>query len=183
MVNAPGRQIVGECACGRHSDVSREGPIRGRHERNEAEVMASVAENVIAAVGAVVKFFLSRQLGMLYYHSEIDQRAEQEQHMPTYLNYLGPRLDTDGRLNDFIELRDERVLSAGALDRVEWAERYGPPLEVSFSPLITRRIREMHAYFAAARARAGYEGDLVYAYATKANFAEEVVRTAVASGA
>src|SRR5262249_56331113 len=71
----------------------------------------------------------------------------------------------------------------GAVVWGEWAERSGTPLEVSFCPLTPRRIREMHAYFAAARARAGYEGDLVYAYATKANFAEEVVRTAVASGA
>jgi arginine decarboxylase len=41
----------------------------------------------------------------------------------------------------------------------------------------------MHVHFAAARGRAGYRGDFVYAYATKANFAEEVVRTAVTSGA
>ena len=36
---------------------------------------------------------------------------------------------------------------------------------------------------AAARQRTGYEGGFLYAYATKANFAEEVVRTALTSGA
>ena len=103
--------------------------------------------------------------------------------MPTYLDHLRPHLDAAGRLNDFIELRDDRIIFAGALDLLELVERYGSPLEISFCPLISRRIHEMHAQFAAARARAGYGGDFVYAYATKANFAEEVVRTAVASGA
>jgi arginine decarboxylase len=103
--------------------------------------------------------------------------------MPTYLEHLGERLGADGRLNDFIELRDERVVFAGALDLLELVERHGAPLEVSFCPLITRRVREMHAHFAHARQRAGYGGDFVYAYATKANFAEEVVRTAISAGA
>ncbi len=103
--------------------------------------------------------------------------------MSTYLDHLRPHLDATGRLNDFIELRDDRIIFAGALDLLELVERYGSPLEVSFCPLISRRIREMHAHFAAARARAGYRGDFVYAYATKANFAEEVVRTAVTAGA
>jgi arginine decarboxylase len=103
--------------------------------------------------------------------------------MPTYLDHLQPRLGASGRLNDFIELRDDRVIFAGALDLLDLVETYGAPLEVSFCPLIARRVQEMHAHFAGARARAGYRGDFVYAYATKANFAEEVVRTAVAAGA
>jgi arginine decarboxylase len=80
-------------------------------------------------------------------------------------------------------MRDGRVIFAGALDLLGLAERYGTPLEIAFCPLITRRIEQMRAYFAAARARAGYRGEFVYAYATKANFAEEVVRTAVGAGA
>src|SRR5215207_2553820 len=103
--------------------------------------------------------------------------------MPTYLDHIRPHLGADGRLNDFIELREDRVFFAGALDLLELVERYGAPLEVSFCPLITRRVREMHAHFAGARARASYGGDFVYAYATKANFAEEVVLTAVMAGA
>src|SRR5689334_10321686 len=103
--------------------------------------------------------------------------------MSTYLDHIRPHLGAAGQLNDFIELRDGRVIFASALDLLELVEQYGTPLEVSFCPLIGRRIREMHAHFAAARARAGYRGDFVYAYATKANFAEEVVRTTVTSGA
>ena len=50
--------------------------------------------------------------------------------MPTYLDYLHPRLDADARLNDFIELRDGRVIFGGALDLLDLAGRYGAPLEV-----------------------------------------------------
>src|SRR5262245_29944970 len=103
--------------------------------------------------------------------------------MPTYLDHLRPHLDASGRLNDFIELRDGRVIFAGALDLLALVEQHGAPLEISFCPLITRRIREMQGFFAEARARSGYQGEFVYAYATKANFAEEVVRTAVGAGA
>jgi arginine decarboxylase len=103
--------------------------------------------------------------------------------MASYRDYLRPRLDADGHLNDVLQLRDGRLIFAGALDLLALVEQYGAPLEVSFCPLITRRIGEMQAHFAAARARAGYHGGFVYAYATKANFAEEVVRTAVSAGA
>jgi arginine decarboxylase len=75
------------------------------------------------------------------------------------------------------------VIFADALDLLDLAERHGTPLEVSFCPLIAQRIHAMQAHFAAARVRAGYRGEFVYAYATKANFAEEVVRTAVRAGA
>src|SRR5262245_17825060 len=103
--------------------------------------------------------------------------------MPNYLDHLRADLDADGRLNDFIRIRDGRVIFADALDLLDLVERHGAPLEVSFCPLITQRIHAMQAHFAAARARAGYRGEFVYAYATKANFAEEVVRTAVRAGA
>jgi arginine decarboxylase len=103
--------------------------------------------------------------------------------MLTYLDHLRPRVDAAGRLNDFIRIRDGRVIFADALDLLDLVGRHGAPLEVSFCPLIARRIHAMQAYFATARARVGYHGEFVYAYATKANFAEEVVRTAVGAGA
>jgi arginine decarboxylase len=103
--------------------------------------------------------------------------------MPTYLEHLRPRLAADGRLNDFIRIRDGRVILADTLDLLDLVERHGAPLEVSFCPLIAQRIRTMQAHFAAARDRADYRGAFVYAYATKANFAEEVVRTAIGAGA
>ena len=103
--------------------------------------------------------------------------------MANYLEYLAPRMSDDGRLNDTIDVRDGRVILGGHVDLLGLVEQYRAPLEVSFCPLITRRIAQMHEYFAQARAATSYGGDFVYAYATKANFGEEVVRTAVVSGA
>lgn len=51
------------------------------------------------------------------------------------------------------------------------------PLEVVYLPLITRRIHEMQQMFADAIAELSYEGQFHYTYASKANAAEEVIRT------
>ncbi len=103
--------------------------------------------------------------------------------MSTYLEHIGRYAGADGRLNDFISLRDGRVIFADTIDLLELARAHNTPLELSFCPLITGRVAAMRAHFAAARERAGYAGQFVYAYATKANFAEEVVRTAINAGA
>jgi arginine decarboxylase len=103
----------------------------------------------------------------------------------TYLNYLRDRygIESDGRLTDFLSRRDGRLLLADQIDLNAMIARYGAPLEIAYCPLITEQIERMQGWAAAARRRAGYEGAFLYAYATKANFAEEVVRTALASGA
>lgn len=57
------------------------------------------------------------------------------------------------------------------------------PLEIVYLPLIRRQIERMQAAFAGAIAETGYPGRFHYAYASKANAAEEVVRTTLAAGA
>jgi arginine decarboxylase len=103
----------------------------------------------------------------------------------TYLNYLRDRygIESEGGLTDFLSRRDGRLLLADQIDLNAMIARYGAPLEIAYCPLITEQIERMQGWAAEARARAGYEGAFLYAYATKANFAEEVVRTALASGA
>lgn len=103
--------------------------------------------------------------------------------MPSFHDHISDFVRDDGALNDFLRLRDGHVIFADTLDLLELVEQYGAPLEISFCPQITRRIRDMQAFFAHAQQATGYGGEFVYAYATKANFAAEVVRTAVASGA
>jgi arginine decarboxylase len=100
-----------------------------------------------------------------------------------YADHLAQYADAQGQLNDFLALRDGRLLLGGQLDLIELVERHGAPLEVSFCPQITRRVHAMQAAFAEAARRTGYRGGFVYAYATKANFAREATGTAVASGA
>jgi arginine decarboxylase len=103
----------------------------------------------------------------------------------TYLDYLQNRygIESAGRLTDFLSRRDGRLLLADQIDLSAMIERYGAPLEIAYCPLITEQIANMQGWAGAARARTGYAGAFLYAYATKANFAEEVVRTALASGA
>lgn len=89
----------------------------------------------------------------------------------------------EGQINDFISRRGDRLLLADQIDLNAMVARYGAPLEVVYCPQITVQIERMRAWAEIARARGGYAGDFIYAYATKANFAEEVVRTAITSGA
>ena len=89
----------------------------------------------------------------------------------------------EGQINDFISRRGDRLLLADQIDLNAMAARYGAPLEVAYCPQITLQVERMREWAETARARSGYAGDFIYAYATKANFAEEVVRTAISSGA
>lgn len=57
------------------------------------------------------------------------------------------------------------------------------PLEIVFLPIIRRKIEEMRQIFDDARRELGYPGQFLYAYASKANAAEEVIRTALTAGA
>ncbi|MDW8148665.1 MAG: hypothetical protein RMJ48_20510 [Roseiflexaceae bacterium] len=89
----------------------------------------------------------------------------------------------EGQINDFISRRGDRLLLADQIDLNAMVARYGAPLEVVYCPQITVQIERMREWAETARARSGYAGGFIYAYATKANFAEEVVRTALNSGA
>ena len=103
----------------------------------------------------------------------------------TYLDHVQNRygIGSEGMLTDFLSRRDKRLLLADRIDLSAMVERYGAPLEIAYCPLITDQVERMLGWAAAARASAGYAGAFLYAYATKANFAEEVVRTALAAGA
>jgi arginine decarboxylase len=103
----------------------------------------------------------------------------------TYLDYLQDRygVEAEGGLTDFLSRRDGRLLLADQIDLNAMIARYGAPLEIAYCPLITEQIERMQGWTAAASELSGYNGAFLYAYATKANFAEEVVRTALAAGA
>jgi arginine decarboxylase len=57
------------------------------------------------------------------------------------------------------------------------------PLEIVYLPLIRKQIARMNEVFARAAKEVGYHGRFLYAYASKANAAEEVVRTTLGAGA
>ncbi|MCA9959092.1 MAG: hypothetical protein KC443_08660 [Anaerolineales bacterium] len=57
------------------------------------------------------------------------------------------------------------------------------PLEIIYLPVIRQRIAQMNRVFAEVRAEIGYNGRFLYTYASKANAAEEVIRTTLGAGA
>lgn len=74
------------------------------------------------------------------------------------------------------------------LEQVNLAEllrqgRYTSPLEIVYLPLIRRRIAQLQYIFAEAIDALDYSGRFMYAYASKANAAEEVVRTVLQTSA
>lgn len=56
------------------------------------------------------------------------------------------------------------------------------PMELVYLPIIRRQIEKMDQYFAEAIEAEGYNGRFLYAYASKANAAEEVIRTTLSAG-
>lgn len=86
------------------------------------------------------------------------------------------------QFNDYLQVKNGR-LHLQNLDLAALMESRPSPLEIVYLPLIRDRISKMHAIFADVMAELNYGGDFLYAYASKANVAEEVVRTALQAGA
>jgi arginine decarboxylase len=96
------------------------------------------------------------------------------------------------RFNSYLQVKNgelylEDLNLAQVLDNgpeIEGLEDTLPsPLEIVYLPLIRRQIKRMNEIFAAAIEETGYDGRFLYAYASKANAAEEVVRTTLSAGA
>lgn len=103
----------------------------------------------------------------------------------TYAEYLRERfgLTGEGHITDFMYRENGQLLLGGRLNLTELVRSYGAPLEVVYTPQITTQVTRMRSWAEAARQRAGYAGRFLYAYATKANFAADVVLTALRAGA
>jgi len=57
------------------------------------------------------------------------------------------------------------------------------PLEIIYLPIIRRQIERMQRYFGEVMDKLGYSGRFYYTYASKANAAEEIIRTTLGAGA
>jgi arginine decarboxylase len=102
----------------------------------------------------------------------------------TYREYLQARygVGDNGLLNEFISRRDGKLMFAN-VDLEALVAEHGAPLEIAYCPLITEQIQRMQKVAEQQRQATDYRGTFIYAYATKANFSEEVVRTALDAGA
>jgi arginine decarboxylase len=101
----------------------------------------------------------------------------------TYSEYLRGRYGlTTNQLTDSLHLENNRLYCQD-LDLLNLSQKWGSPLEIGFTPLVTRQINKMQGYFASAFRRKGYQGRFTYAYASKAAQYEDLIRTALQAGA
>ena len=105
---------------------------------------------------------------------------ERETPVPDYIfnDYLSAR---DGRL--FYEDLDLVQLLTGGRQDQGLGQILPSPLEIIYLPKIREKIETMRRIFAEVIDEVGYTGQFHYAYASKANAAEEVVRTTLGAGA
>ena len=89
----------------------------------------------------------------------------------------------EGHLTDFMSRQQGHLMLGGRVDLNVLAARHGTPLELAYLPQITRQVHGMMGWAAQAARATAYAGTFLYAYATKANFAADVVRTALEAGA
>lgn len=103
----------------------------------------------------------------------------------SYINFLQERYGYpgEGPLTDFLTRRNQQLYLGDRVNLNIMAQRYGTPLEISYYPQITRQVQQMQRRATRAQHETSYQGDFVYAYATKANFTADVVKTALAAGA
>lgn len=103
----------------------------------------------------------------------------------TFADHLQQRyqIGAEGALTAFVNRQDDHLWLDARIDLNAMVAQYGAPLEVAYLPLITRQIDRMQDWAAQAQTQVAYAGDFLYAYATKANFDADVVRTALRSGA
>jgi len=100
-----------------------------------------------------------------------------------YFDFLQARHGLNSnRLNDFLRIENNHLYCQD-IDLAQLAHKWGSPLEVGFTPLVTRQVQNMYGYFAQAFKKAAYQGQFIYAYATKAAQYEDLIRTALAAGA
>jgi arginine decarboxylase len=96
------------------------------------------------------------------------------------------------QFNDYLSVRQGRLFMEDIdLTRLfdvngrslPWGQALGSPLEIVYLPLIRQRIEKMRQVFGEVIDEIGYAGRFYYTYASKANAAEEVVRTTLDAGA
>lgn len=98
-----------------------------------------------------------------------------------YLHVVQGELHFGGLNLAQLFLKDKNAVAGPAFPGI--GKSLPSPLEIVYLPKIRQRIRAMQTVFNQARAELGYAGQFYYAYASKANAAEEVIRTTLGVGA
>ncbi len=95
-----------------------------------------------------------------------------------YKNYVRNITGNTSKVNDYLELKDNRLFYKG-IDLLELVKNYSDPLEVAYTTIIEDRILLIKKLATEAIRHHKYPGSFTYAYASKANYFSEVVTTAL----
>ena len=80
--------------------------------------------------------------------------------------------------HEYLSVQDD-ALYYKDINLAKLVEKYGAPLEVAYTPMITERVKYLKGLFAEKIKKHNYPEKYNYAYATKANYYSEVVLTAL----
>ena len=78
--------------------------------------------------------------------------------------------------HEYLKFEDD-VLHFCDINLLDLVKKYKSPLEVVYTPIITKRINNIKEIFDKNIKKYNYNGDYYYAYATKANYYSEIVTT------
>lgn len=79
--------------------------------------------------------------------------------------------------SDYLKVRNNELYYED-IRLLDLCERFGTPLEIAYTEMINKRIKELKEIFNEETNTNNYDGKYYYAYATKANYYSEVVTTA-----
>jgi len=80
-------------------------------------------------------------------------------------------------INDYLRIENNKLYYED-ICLPDLCERFGAPLEVAYTEMINKRVKELKKIFSDTICENEYSGKYYYAYATKANYYSEVVTTA-----
>lgn len=106
---------------------------------------------------------------------------ESEKPVPDHYYFNGYLNARNGRL--YLEDLDLANIFLGDGQDQGFGRKLPSPLEIVYLPIIRQRIAQMNRIFAEVIEKVGYDGRFHYTYASKANAAEEVIRTTLGAGA
>ncbi len=80
--------------------------------------------------------------------------------------------------HEYLSFKDNKLFYKD-IDLYELVKKYGAPLEIAYTPMITEQVQKLKNLFANKISKYNYGNKYNYAYATKANYYSEVVTTAL----
>lgn len=94
-----------------------------------------------------------------------------------YKEAITKKYNLSDKINDYLSIKND-CLYLEDIPIIDLVKKYGDPLEIAYTDLITKRIKYLKECFNNSIKKYNYNNNFIYAYATKANYYSEVISTA-----